>query len=128
MEFDADLHAVALTGSDALVSALWKCERAGITSNGAWQTLSTLLGYGKYTSDVFHHQRRHEKRLSEALARKEKPTPFVLSLRSAYRPGPAPHFHEADDPALYVDPASGNPTSEPVRSERDDDEQDDEIA
>jgi hypothetical protein len=37
-------------------------------------------------------------------------------------------LQEQLDPALYVDPASGNPTSEPVRSDRDDDEQDDEIA
>lgn len=97
MEFDADLHAAALVGSDALVSAIWKSERAGLAFNGACQTLSSLLGYEKYTNDLFHHQRCEEERLDAALAKDVQPTPFVLSLRSKYRPGPEPHFHQSDD-------------------------------
>jgi Zn-dependent protease with chaperone function len=97
MEFDADLRATALVGSDALVSALWKSERAGLAFNGAWHSLSTLVGYDKFTDNLFHHQRCAAKRLDEALASDTDPTPFVLSLRSQYRPGPAPHFHQADD-------------------------------
>lgn len=97
MEFDADLRAATLAGSDAIVSALWKSERAGLAFNGASQTMSSLLGYDKYTNDRFHHQRCAEKRLDEALARDSQPTPFVLSLRSKYRPGPDPHFHHDDD-------------------------------
>jgi len=99
MEFDADLRAAALVGSDALVSALWKSERAGLAFNGACETLSSLLGYDKYTNDLFYHQRCAEERLDEALATHSQPTPFVLSLRSTYRPGPEPHFHTGDDHA-----------------------------
>jgi len=104
MEFDADLRAAALAGSDALVSALWKSERAGLAFNGASQTMSSLLGYGKYTNDRFHHQRCQESRLDEALAMDTEPTPFVLSLRSKYRPGPEPHFHGGDDhsPSMWA--------------------------
>lgn len=104
MEFDADLHAAALVGSDALVSALWKSERAGLAFNGAWQTLSHVLGYDKYTNDLFYHQRCAEKRLDAALAEDSQPTPFVLSLRSKYRAGPEPHFHQRDDhsPSMWA--------------------------
>lgn len=104
MEFDADLQAAALVGSDALVSALWKSERAGLAFNGAWQTLSSLLGYGKYTNDVFYHQRCAETRLDAALAKDNEPTPFVLSLRAKYQAGPEPHFHQADEhsPSMWA--------------------------
>lgn len=104
MEFDADLRAAALTGSDALISALWKSERAGLAFNRASQTMASLLGYGKYTNDRFYHQRYAESRLDEALARESQPTPFVLSLRSKYRPGPEPHFHADDDhsPSMWA--------------------------
>lgn len=97
MEFDADLRAASLVGSDALVSALWKSERAGLAFNGAWHTLSGLLGYNKYTSDVYYHQRCAAKRLDDALNGDRDPTPLVLSLRSKYRPGPEPHFNQNDD-------------------------------
>jgi Zn-dependent protease with chaperone function len=104
MEFDADLRAAALVGSDALVSALWKSERAGLAFSGACQTLSSLLGYEKYSDDLFHHQRCAEKRLDQALASDNQPTPFVLSLRSKYRPGPEPHFQRGDDhsPSMWA--------------------------
>lgn len=97
MEFDADLRATALVGSDALVSALWKSERAGLAFNGAWHSLSALVGYDKFTDNLFHHQRCAAKRVDEALANDTDPTPFVLSLRSKYRPGPEPHFNQGDD-------------------------------
>ena len=93
-----------VVGSDALVSALWKSERAGLAFNGACHVLSSLLSYGKYTTDLFYHQRRAEKRLDAALENDTQPTPFVLSLRSKYRSGPEPHFHQGDDhsPSMWA--------------------------
>lgn len=98
MEFDADLRAVALTGSDALVSGLWKTERAGIAMESAWSTLGTLMAYRKFSGDVFHHQKAELSRLDEILAEAD-PSPFVHALRSPYRYGAAPHFQEGDDHA-----------------------------
>jgi Zn-dependent protease with chaperone function len=98
MEFDADLHAVALTGSDALVSGLWKTERAGIAMESAWSTLGTLMAYRKFTGDVFHHQKAELSRLDDLLSQAD-PSPFVRSLRSPYRYGAAPHFEVGDDHA-----------------------------
>lgn len=99
MEFDADLHAVSLTGSDALVSGLWKTERAGLAMEGAWASLSSLVGYRKFTADIFHHQRAELGRLDEMLAKEKEPTPFVLSLREPYRYGADLHFQAGDDHA-----------------------------
>lgn len=99
MEFNADLHAVSLTGSDALISGLWKTERAGIAMARAEGTMASMIGYGKFTRDVFFHQRAEFGRLDELLAQETEVTPFVRSLRSPYRYGAEMHFEAGDDHA-----------------------------
>lgn len=58
MEFNADLVAVSVTGSDALVNALHKLQAA----DEAWQTTLDVAGReagsGKYIGDLFDVQRR----------------------------------------------------------------------
>ncbi|MCG8671815.1 MAG: hypothetical protein MI867_20595 [Pseudomonadales bacterium] len=59
MEFQADLVAVSVTGSDALVNALYKLQSA----DHAWQTAlnvaQTEAGKGKMLEDLFSAQKAH---------------------------------------------------------------------
>ena len=99
MEFNADLNAARLTGSDALIAGLWKTERGGLAMQRALGRLRSLAEHEKYTRDLFFHQARELGRLDELLdAQKELP-PFLRSLRDPYRYGPAIHFKEGDDHA-----------------------------
>lgn len=99
MEFNADLNAARLTGSDALISGLWKTERGGLAMQRALGRLRSLAEHEKYTRDLFFHQARELGRLDKLLdAQKELP-PFLRSLRAPYRYGPAIHFKEGDDHA-----------------------------
>jgi len=56
MEFDADLAAVRLTGSDALISALWKGERGSVAYQMAMSDLDSMAMHDTYSDDLFHHQ------------------------------------------------------------------------
>jgi Zn-dependent protease with chaperone function len=56
MEFNADLVAVSVTGSDAPVHLLHRCYRAEVTF---WQSVNDLkvaMSHHLYTSDLFYHQ------------------------------------------------------------------------
>jgi Zn-dependent protease with chaperone function len=109
MEFNADLCAVSLTGSDALVSGLWKTERGGLAMQHALARLHSLAEHGKFSDDLFFHQSDELKRLDDLLdeqiqiqklQKTQKPTSaFVKSIREPYRYGPEVHFHEGDDHA-----------------------------
>lgn len=67
MEFNADLVAVSVTGSDALVNALYKLQSA----DEAWQTTldiaSSHAGSGKRISDLFGAQRQAVSTIGQVL-------------------------------------------------------------
>lgn len=56
MEFNADLVAVSVTGSDALVNGLARLDLAGEALGQAWNDLSVAADHGLYTRDLFYHQ------------------------------------------------------------------------
>jgi Zn-dependent protease with chaperone function len=106
LEFNADLHAVALCGSDALVSALWRAQRGALAMNVALAQLSELGKHGVFSEDVFAHQLARLARLDERLGRVDDP--MSRALREPYRPGPQLHFPPGEAPAevmLYAHPS-----------------------
>jgi Zn-dependent protease with chaperone function len=56
MEFNADLVAVSVTGSDALVHSLSRLDFANQALMLAWQDLTTAADHRLYTRDLFYHQ------------------------------------------------------------------------
>lgn len=58
MEYNADLVAVSVTGSDPLVFALARLDFAADTLGQAWGDLLTAADHGRYTRDVYFHQTR----------------------------------------------------------------------
>ncbi|NUQ72576.1 MAG: M48 family metalloprotease [Polyangiaceae bacterium] len=99
MEFNADLCAVSLTGSDALISGLWKTERGGLAMQRALSRLHSLAEHKKFSDDLFFHQSRELSRLDALLDENEQDSAYVKSIRDPYRYGPEVHFHEGDDHA-----------------------------
>jgi Zn-dependent protease with chaperone function len=69
MEFNADLVAVSVTGSDAPVHLLYRCGFAEHCLNQSINDIQTAMDHHLYTSDMFYHQshaatylRRREKK------------------------------------------------------------------
>jgi Zn-dependent protease with chaperone function len=58
MEFNADLVAVSVAGSDAGVNGLARTEFANEALMQAWQELSAAADHKMYTRDLFYHQTR----------------------------------------------------------------------
>ncbi len=58
MEFNADLVAVSVTGSDALVHSLARLDLASQALTLTWQDLTTAGDHQLYTRDLFFHQTR----------------------------------------------------------------------
>lgn len=56
MEFNADLVAASVTGSDALVHALARLDVANQALMGAAEDLNAAADHRLYTRDLFHHQ------------------------------------------------------------------------
>jgi Zn-dependent protease with chaperone function len=97
LEFNADLHAVALCGSDALVSALWRAQRGALAMNVALAQLAELGKHGVFSEDAYAHQLARLAGLDERLARADDP--MSKALRQPYRPGPQLHFPPGETPA-----------------------------
>jgi Zn-dependent protease with chaperone function len=97
LEFNADLHAVALCGSDALVSALWRAQRGALAMNVALAQLAELGKHGVFSEDIYAHQLARLAGLDERLARADDP--MSKALREPYRPGPQLHFPPGETPA-----------------------------
>jgi Zn-dependent protease with chaperone function len=97
LEFNADLHAVALCGSDALVSALWRAQRGALAMNAALGQLAELGKHGVFSEDVYAHQQARLAQLDERLARASDP--MSSALRRPYRRGPQLHFPPGETPA-----------------------------
>ncbi len=83
MEFNADLVAVSVTGSDAPIHLLYRCIFADRCLNQSIQDIQTAMDHHLYTSDMFYHQshagtylRRREKKpnLGEPAALPGDPT------------------------------------------------------
>jgi Zn-dependent protease with chaperone function len=58
MEYNADLVAVTVTGSDALIHGLARLDFATASLAQAWQDLMKAAQHKLYTRDVFYHQKR----------------------------------------------------------------------
>lgn len=67
MEFQADLVAASLTGSDALVHALHKLRAADHGYHGALATMNELLGEKKAVPDMFSLQSNYIKNMGDIL-------------------------------------------------------------
>jgi Zn-dependent protease with chaperone function len=82
MEFNADLVAVSLTGSDAPVHLLHRCYYADVCFGQAIDDLRIAMSHHLYTSDLFYHQsasgpivrkKRKDPRLAEPAALPDDP-------------------------------------------------------
>src|SRR5262249_5089626 len=78
MEFNADLVAVRVTGSDALIHALSKLDFASQTLLQACKDLQDASDHRLYSADLFYHQ--------------TKAGPFVRALRKDPRLGMTPEL------------------------------------
>jgi Zn-dependent protease with chaperone function len=58
MEFNADLVAVSVTGSDALIHCLARLDFANEALSQAWEDLSTAADHQLFSRDLFYHQTR----------------------------------------------------------------------
>ncbi|MCI0685422.1 MAG: M48 family metallopeptidase [Gemmataceae bacterium] len=56
MEFQADLVAVSVAGSDAIVNGLLRTDFAYQCLQHTWQDLTAAGDHGLWTNDIFHHQ------------------------------------------------------------------------
>ncbi|MBA4187788.1 MAG: hypothetical protein C0467_07190 [Planctomycetaceae bacterium] len=56
MEYNADLVAASVTGSDALVFALARLDLAGDALGQAWSDLSVAADHKRYSRDLYFHQ------------------------------------------------------------------------
>lgn len=97
LEFNADLHAVALRGSDPLVSALWRAQRGALAMNAALARLAALARHGIHSDDVYAHQLARLDELDDNLA--QLGDPMSAALRRPYRWGPGLHFPPGATPA-----------------------------
>lgn len=57
MEFNADLVAVSVTGSDAIIHGLARLGSASIAMNTALEELAEAVDHQLYTQDIFFHQK-----------------------------------------------------------------------
>jgi len=86
MEYNADLVAASVTGSDALVFALARLDFASETLGQAWNDLNAAADHNRYTRDLYFHQtkaaeylkvRRDDPKLGEVPTLPDNPTETV---------------------------------------------------
>ena len=99
MEFNADLHAVRLTGSDALISGLWKVERGSLAYQLAASDLASLAEHRRYSDDLYHHQEKSLERLEEVLGKDPRAREHYAHLLRSYEPGRKIHFPVSEESA-----------------------------
>lgn len=98
MEFNADLVAVSVTGSNAIINALSKIMRSSVAMNVAFNQLATASEHQLYTNNLFFHQQEAEKLLKEKNEELKDKTP-VLDNRGI------PFLFDKDDveiPNMYA--------------------------
>src|SRR5262249_40974785 len=86
MEYNADLVAASVTGSDALVFALARLDFAGESLGQAWNDLTAAADHNRFTRDLFYHQtkaaeflkaKRNDPKLGEVPELPDDPTQGV---------------------------------------------------
>jgi len=99
MELNADLHAVRLCGSDAIVSGLWKSDRALMSLELSKSDLISLAQHRRYSDDIFHHQLEALAKLNETIRRDAVNAQLVEYMLRPYERGTELHFPERPDRA-----------------------------
>ena len=79
MEFNADLVAVSVTGSNAIINALSKIMRSSTAMNVAFNQLATASEHKLYTNNLFFHQYEAEQILKEKNEDLKDKTPVLDS-------------------------------------------------
>ncbi len=117
MEYNADLVAASVTGSDALVFALARLDFAGDTLGQAWNDLSAAADHNRYSRDLYFHQtkaaeylklRRNDPKLGEVETLPDDPTQTVqvfkpedTSVPKMWATHPSNHDREANVKVRY---------------------------
>lgn len=84
MEFQADLVAVSVSGSDAIIHGLLRTDFAQQCLDHTWQDLTAAGDHGIWTRDVFHHQTKTADYLRVL---KDQPTLGLPPVRAAAATG-----------------------------------------
>ena len=118
MEYNADLVAVSVTGSDALIFALGRLDFASETLGQAWTDLTAAADHNRFTRDIYYHQtreaeflkvRRNDPKLGEVPALPDDPTrtvqvfkPEDTSVPKMWATHPSNHDREVNAKERYV--------------------------
>ncbi|MHC2990170.1 hypothetical protein OB13_00660 [Pontibacter sp. HJ8] len=118
MEYNADRVAVSVTGSDAIVNALYRLGPASEAFSHSNSHLSTAIDNKIYTTNLFYHHNqamdyliRHRKGFKEALLENKKPTTpgnhFIFEdkeghLAEMYASHPSNSKREQNAKAVYI--------------------------
>jgi Zn-dependent protease with chaperone function len=109
MEFQADLVAVSVTGSDAPIHCLARCDFAKEALDQAAADLSAAAAHQLYSRDLFYHQNH----AAEYLRRVRKAPHLGEPPPLAAQPGPEPYVFQPED-----DGASGMWATHPSNFDR----------
>jgi Zn-dependent protease with chaperone function len=112
MEYNADLVAASVTGSDALVFALARLDFASDSLGQAWNDLTAAADHGRFTRDMYYHHtkaaeflkvRRNDPKLGEVPPLPDDPAQTVqvfkpedTSVPKMWATHPANHDREAN--------------------------------
>jgi Zn-dependent protease with chaperone function len=118
MEYNADLVAVSVTGSDSLIFALARLDFASETLSQAWVDLAAAADHGRYSRDLYFHQtraaeflklRRNNPMLGEVPELPADPSQTVqvfkpedTSVPAMWATHPANHDREVNAKARYI--------------------------
>jgi Zn-dependent protease with chaperone function len=106
MELDADARAVREAGSDALVSGLWKAQRADLAFDQTLE-LAVLLGrQGHFVRDLFAVHQRRIAALQTSL--EGVAHPMAIALAQPYQAGEALYFPSG--PSMAADRFDSHPS------------------
>jgi Zn-dependent protease with chaperone function len=107
MELDADAQAVREAGSDAVVSGLWKAERAQFAFRVTLELIERLARQGHFVRDLFAVHDRRIAEFADKLAGASDP--MAVALCRPYQPGEALHFPAG--PAVVADRFDSHPSA-----------------
>jgi Zn-dependent protease with chaperone function len=109
LEFNADRHAVARCGSDAIVAALWRAQRGALAMDASLAALRELSKHGLISEDLYVHVDARwaefeaasatEQDREHAQDRVPAADTMLAALRRPYLPGPTRHFPPGEVPA-----------------------------
>jgi Zn-dependent protease with chaperone function len=118
MEYNADLVAVSVCGSDAIVFSLARLDFAGESLGQAWNDLTAAADHGRFTRDLYYHHtkaaeflkvRRNDPNLGEVPPLPDDPKKTVevfkpedTSVPKMWATHPSNHDRERNVKARYV--------------------------